>query len=79
MTAIDNHPNRFKRHIILYLETRDSDITCTGKVYDNLEDAAEDVIKLHYKMGYANVGAYLWENQFKRNGIIKNLPSEDKQ
>jgi hypothetical protein len=77
MNALDNHPERYKRHIVLYMETRESDIICTGKIYDNLEDAAEDVISLHYKMSYANVGAYLWCDTLKNSKIIKNLPTEE--
>jgi hypothetical protein len=72
---IKDHVDRFKPHVILYLETRDSVLMCTGVIYDDLVDAVNDARKLHPK-GYANVGAYIWDEKLKNTKAIKNKPEE---
>ena len=70
---IENHPDRDKPHVILYMETMDSDPTCTGVVYDNLMDAFVDAKALYLK-GYRHVGAVVWNDNMKNNKFIKNKP-----
>ena len=70
---IKDHIDRFKPHVVLYMETRDSDLTCTGVIYNDLVDAVNNARKLHAK-GYANAGAYIWNDDLKRSKVIKNKP-----
>jgi hypothetical protein len=72
---IKDHVDRYEPHVILYMETRESDLMCTGVIYNDLVDAHNDALKLYGK-GYANVGAYLWNEKLKQSKEIKNKPEE---